>query len=281
MAEAAKGNSRPIHVTIPVTVPVDVKPSDVPVIAKSDQPESMIRATQRMATMSVVMVFVAVAALVAAYLQWQATYGQIVQMKADYDAAQAQANAVLAQMKTDNGVMVDQLKSAKDQIELTKSQLEQNEKVLDQMRLEQRAWVSVRNPHFIEPTLGQPLGWKMELLNSGQTPALVKHVEFNLTRRPRDGDFDAYTVPLKGVLNLDLSLAPSAAPFGFPFITTNNVVDRALLEFIGDKSASDAVYIVGRVLYEDVAGVTRETEFTFAIAGSLELRFHNGRNRMK
>lgn len=207
-------------------------------------------------------------------------YDQIVQMKADHEAVQTQSNAVLTQMVTDNGVMKDQLKTSEDQIKLATKQLDQNEEVLVQMRLEQRAWVGVRNPRFIEPKLGKPLEWRMDLFNSGQTPALVGRVEFNMARRHQDVEFDPSTVPLTGVLSLEQSVAPDAAT-GFPFVTTNNVVDQALLDFISNENAADRIYIFGRILYKDVAGKKRETEFSLVNkAGSLELRFHHVRNRM-
>lgn len=272
---------RPINVTIPVTVPIDVRPSDVPIIAKADQPESMVRATERMARTSVAMLFVAIATFAAACLQWKAMDDQIAQMKADHASVKVQSEAVLDQMKADNAIMKDQIKLTQDQITHAEKQLKQNEVVLDQMRLEQRAWVGVQKPRFMGPEIGEPLQWSMYLSNSGQTPALVERIEYNMARRPQEVAFDPGTVRLIATVDLQQSLAPDATA-RVPFTSTNNLIDEALLDFIKNVHAPERIYIFGRVHYEDVAGVKRETEFAFVNdPGSDELRLHHKHNRMR
>lgn len=171
---------------------------------------------------------------------------------------------------------------SEDQWQAMEKQNAQTDAMLDHMRLEQRAWVSIRHPRFIEPEIGKPLQWRMELINSGQTPALVERIEFNMARRHRNVVFDPTTVPLVATLNLQQSLAPGTEPTGFPFTSVNNVVNHQLLDFIKNENATERIYVFGRVYYEDVAGMKRETEFSLVNEpGSYELRFHHKRNRMR
>jgi hypothetical protein len=160
-------------------------------------------------------------------------------------------------------------------------QNEQTDAMLDQMRLEQRAWVGVLNAK-LEPELGKPLRWRMHLSNSGQTPALLERIEYNMVRLPDGVDFDPEAIKLVATVDLQQSLAPGASPLGVPFRTLNNVVDQRLLEFISNAQATERIYVVGRVHYEDVAGAKRETEFSFVSQpGSGELSFHHNHNTMR
>lgn len=171
---------------------------------------------------------------------------------------------------------------SKDQWRAMEKQNNQTDTVLEQMRLEQRAWVSIRHPRLSEPELGKPLQWRMDLGNGGQTPALVERIEFNLARRHRDVVFDPTTVPLSATMLLQQSLAPDTEPTGIPFVITNNIVSQEMLDFIKDANATDRIYVFGRVYYDDVAGKERETEFSLVNEpGSLELRFHHKHNRMR
>lgn len=130
------------------------------------------------------------------------------------------------------------------------------QETLESIRLDQRAWVAVREIVLIgDPSEGRPVDIKVFLINTGKTPArdLVGQVRVLM-------DKDHLARPEFAGLSEDhprYTLAPGP---------TNIHTDRNNQRFPTEqvrqyREGGVRLYVHGRLFYKDVFGVTRQTSF--------------------
>jgi hypothetical protein len=124
----------------------------------------------------------------------------------------------------------------------------------DAMRLDQRAWLGVKDTTLKSFKVGAPIEAQVLILNSGKTPAL------QIREGVRGGSFvpvgsDSEMIRheiLKEETQINLHPAPTIPPSGSDYLTSFTNADLNQPQYDDVMSGSRSVYIVGRVEYLDI-----------------------------
>src|ERR1051325_10357795 len=130
----------------------------------------------------------------------------------------------------------------------------------DNMRLEQRAWVTAGEARLEKPLVpGKTATFSIQIVNSGKTPALDVHITGSayIAREPMP------EVPPNAIKESSL-IGPEGQIFAKPE-TKYAVIDEREIKSI--RNAELHLFAKGRITYVDIFEVTHTTTFCFALEG--------------
>lgn len=174
------------------------------------------------------------------------------------------------------------------ELEQVRRTADQTDKMIAQMALEQRAWLSCHPQKAQPPEAGRKFKFAISVKNTGKTPATV--VQFAMTAfsdLPDGGtiqgrfnlidllmDAKAIEVAKSDPIAPDTSMVYNYTGTGASFIPTPEDV-------ISMNDGTTRLFVAARIEYEDVLGGTHITQACFVYMPSTkELWVHNAGNRM-
>jgi len=181
-------------------------------------------------------------------------------------------------MHAQNSIMIEQGKAIEQQAKLAGEQLEQakvgsaqTDQIIEQMRLEQRAWLGPTAPKIEPITSGGRVKGTIPLKNSGPTPAYMEHGMCHVVVISPQA-FDQHFVNAKiaeawATEQRSAAIAPDTTQ-NFHF----NTGPLRPIDYIAIEQGTATLFILGCAQYRDYAGVIRETICCYeydAIAKSL------------
>ncbi len=160
------------------------------------------------------------------------------------------------------GAMSDQNALAKGQLELAQRSIEQTQKTLDIMRLEQRPWLSVALPTVDKFAADKPVPYAVPVRNTGSTPGFIDYAVTGVFRLAPGAD------PAPIIQSL-LSRAPNLArqtvipPDGiFNFHPQGGgAIPQQAIDSV--MSGETILYMFGVFKYHDIAGDQHLTKCCF------------------
>jgi hypothetical protein len=176
-------------------------------------------------------------------LQWKAVRGQLDQMQVDSKSRSEETAAQLKQMQ-------------------------------DATKLEYRPWVGIRQTHAEPLAVGKPVSCRVELANTGKTPALhLRMISLTCIWPPYNKMsgkiltevFDSFFISVSAGYQfrhgIESSLAPNAT-IGNDSICSFEVSDQLASEL---KEKKWSLYVIGVALYDDVLGQHHTTRYLFFV----------------
>lgn len=188
-------------------------------------------------------------------LQWIVMRQTLGEMQRSGNIATHQLWQAIGNMNWMARVADGSLHQAQDEMEFTKWQSAASLKAtIEQNRLDQRAWLGVKDTTLRSFKVGTPIEVQVSIMNSGKTPA------FRILEGVRGGSFSSVkwspklgeNIVLSEEAKISLHPAPAIPPNGLDFINMDNNSVLTQPQYDDVMSGSRFVYVVGRVEYIDV-----------------------------
>jgi hypothetical protein len=191
-------------------------------------------------------------------------YLQLEQMGTATRVANEQRDAMKGQSDIMKGQLVEMQKATKSATEAADAAKDAVAQTKESMRLDQRAWVTVRIAKVIKPpAMDEIPAVTLHIVNSGKTPALKHRAAAAIyindttdltsqTKTPMGKDSNAVVGP-NGEVDV-------------PFDMRRPIVDEIVIQQM--KEERSYLYIAGVIFYEDVFERPHRTNFCFRINGA-------------
>lgn len=148
------------------------------------------------------------------------------------------------------------------QNDIMRNQMVQTDKTLEQMRLEQRAWLGVVSVQCDEPAIGTELVANVKMKNTGLTPGIiVNYGGLFYAVPPQEGIIDQ-TGPY-GHVDFPDNMKTAVPPQGETNLIVplmEKITDTQFKEIMGGKKT---LYLIGNVTYVDAMKQRRRTWWCF------------------
>lgn len=140
--------------------------------------------------------------------------------------------------------------------------MQQTDTIIEQMRLEQRAWLGATQPSIGDFVADEMVQAVMPIKNSGNTPGFVSDSLGVIFKSPKGGDIDSHISRLRELtLNVprETAVPPGAAIRFNVSISPTLTEDEIKLVKSGDL----LLFLYGRIVYTDVSDSSHITEACF------------------
>lgn len=228
---------------------------------------------------------------IATVLTWKVMIDQNAEMAKQSAAMIDQtkiAQGQLSAMSDQNGEIVKQSIAMTEQTELTREQLAQSAKalaqtdaVIDQMRLEQRPWLSASQPTLSEFKPGEAIGCEIPIKNTGSTPGTITSFACSVSvRGEASTEVNIFDEALWAMAASprESVLAPDGV-MNFKIRETPLLTDGIIKNI---EKGTNKLIVSGKFYYNDMRGTPCWTEFCYVYdTASKQLIAFERHNRME